>query len=79
MKLFLPVFNAITDLLSTCEDIRLDEQRNVKVSDFILNILYRDVSSNPNHSVDARWGIKSGIMENNCPDEKALKEEALNK
>ncbi len=71
--------NAITDLLSTCEDIRLDEQRNVKVSDFILNILYRDVSSNPNHSVDARWGIKSGIMENNCPDEKALKEEALNK
>lgn len=65
--------NAISDLLSTCEDIHVDVQRTLSVADFILNILNREVSSNPNHSIEARWGMKSGVVENDCPDEEELK------
>lgn len=52
--------------LDTCPDIEIAPGQKVSLYEFSITMLKGDVSSNPNHSFAARWGLETPAQ-NNCP------------
>lgn len=52
--------------LDTCPDIEIAPGQKISLYDFSITMLKGDVSSNPNDSFAARWGLESASS-NNCP------------
>lgn len=47
--------------LRRCPDIRIAPGRKISLYDFSVRLLNGSVSSNPNHSFEARWGLGSSV------------------
>ena len=53
-------------VLDTCPDIEIVPGTKISLYDFALAMMKKDISSNPNDSFAARWGLEDAAS-NNCP------------
>ncbi|MGE5085648.1 MAG: hypothetical protein ACM3MG_05060 [Bacillota bacterium] len=57
---------SLKPVLSNCPDIEIAPGYKISLYDFVIALLKKDISSNPNDSFAARWGLESSSS-NSCP------------